>query len=288
MIPFGLLPPRPLETHKGEAGRVFLLAGSVGLSGAAALCTMGALRAGAGLVTLGIPQSLHDAMAGKLTETMLKLLPDTPSGSLSEQGLPEILGALESADAFGFGPGLSQHEATRQLVHRLVPQLRRPTVIDADGLNALSHQVELLQSLACPAIITPHPGEMARLARTTPDQIQRRREETAKDFAARHRVVVVLKGYRTVVAGPDGACYINETGNPGMASGGCGDVLTGLMTALLGQGLVPFDAAQLGVYLHGLAGDLAAQTQGQIGLIASDVIDTIPLAIRRYQEHSLP
>ena len=282
-IPTGLLPPRPPHTHKGDVGRVFLLAGSVGLSGAAALCTMGALRIGAGLVTLGIPKSLHDPMVEKLTEAMLKVLPETKDGSLSLQGLPEIVSTIERMDAVAIGPGLSQQTQTKELVRQLLPKIAKPLVLDADGLNALAEEVGLLKKLTLPSILTPHPGEMGRLIRQSSDEIQRDRERTAKEFAKKYHVVVVLKGHGTVVASFDGTSYLNETGNPGMASGGFGDVLTGMITGLLGQKLSLFDAACLGVYLHGLAGDLAARERGEIGLLASDLLDRIPMAIRQYQ-----
>lgn len=285
-IPPGLLPPRAPQTHKGDAGRVFLLAGAVGYSGAAALCVQGALRTGAGLVTLGIPKRLHDPMAEKLTEAMLKPLAETTDGSLSLQALPEILRAIEPMDAVGIGPGLSQQPQTKELVRRLLPQVTKPLVLDADGLNAVAEDVGLLRKLNLPIVLTPHPGEMGRLARLSPEDVQRDRERIASEFAKRYRVIVVLKGHHTVVASFDGMTFVNDTGNPGMASGGCGDVLTGVIAALMGQQLPPLEAARLGVYLHGLAGDLVAKERGEIGLIASDVADRIPQAIRQYQ--SLP
>ena len=286
MIPPGLLPPRPPHAHKGDAGHVFLLAGSVGFSGAAALCIMGALRIGAGLVTLGLPKSLHAPMVEKLTEAMLKPLPETKAGSLSLKALPEIVSAIEQRDAAAIGPGLSQQAQTKELVRQLLPKTRKPLVLDADGLNALAEEVVLLRKLPLPIILTPHPGEMARLIKLSSQDVQQDRERIAREFAKRYRVIVVLKGHETVVASFDGTVYVNETGNPGMASGGCGDVLTGMIVGLLGQQLALFDAARLGVYLHGLAGDLAAKDRGEIGLIASDLVDRIPLAIRQYQQSS--
>ena len=285
-IPKGLLPPRAVQTHKGDVGRVFVLAGSVGLSGAAALCTMGALRVGAGLVTLGIPKSLHNPMVEKLTEAMFKVLPETKEGSLSLQGLLDIVSTVDKTDACAIGPGLSQHPQTKELVRHLLPKIAKPLVLDADGLNALAEDVHVLKKLTLPIILTPHPGEMGRLIRQSAEEIQRDRVRTAKEFAKKYNVIVVLKGHETVVTSFDGSVYINETGNPGMASGGCGDVLTGMISGLLGQKLSLFDAAQLGVYLHGVAGDLAAAECGQIGLLASDLVDRIPQAIRHYQ--SLP
>ena len=283
MIESGLLPPRPPDAHKGAAGRVFVLAGSSGMSGAAALCTMGALRVGAGLVTLGIPKGLHHPMVEKLTEAMFRALPETKEGSLSLQGLPEIVSAAGEMDAVAIGPGLSQHPQTKTLVRQLLPKIPKPLVLDADGLNALAEDVALLKKLPLPIILTPHPGEMGRLIRLSPEEVQRDRQRIAAEFAKMYRVIVVLKGHATVVARYDGEVYVNDTGNPGMASGGCGDVLTGMIAGLLGQRLAPFDAARLGVYLHGLAGDLAAADRGEIGLLASDLADRIPQAIRTYQ-----
>ena len=282
-LPSGLLPSRPPETHKGDVGHVFVIAGSVGLTGAATLCSLGALRTGAGLVTLGIPKSLNDVMEIKLTEVMTLPLPETKERSLSVGALPQLLSVLEHVTAVAIGPGLSQRSETKQLVRQLLPRVTKPCVVDADGLNAVAEEPQVLKRLSLPVILTPHPGEMARLIRQSSQDVQRDRERTAKEFATHFGVVVALKGYRTVVADVDGEVYVNDTGNPGMASGGCGDVLTGMIAGLLGQGLSLFDAARLGVYLHGLAGDLAAAKQGQVGLIASDLLDTIPLAIRQYQ-----
>ena len=280
----GLLSLRTPQAHKGEFGRVLILGGSLGLSGAAALCTRGALRVGAGLVTLGIPKSLQFAMTVKLTEAMLRAFSETREGSLDPQGLPEILKTVEHMDVVAIGPGLSQQPQTKELVRHLLPKITRPVVLDADGLNALAEDIDLLRKLPLPVILTPHPGEMARLIRQSVDDVQRDRERIASEFAKRYRVIVVLKGYHTIVADIDGTISINETGNPGMASGGMGDVLTGVIAGLIGQRLSTIDAARLGVYLHGLAGDLLAAERGQIGLLASEIADTIPKAIRRYQQ----
>jgi len=225
-------------------------------------------------------------MVEKLTEAMFKVLPETKEGSLSVQGFPEIVSTCERADAVAIGPGLSQHPQTKELVRQLLPKIAKPLVLDADGLNALAEDVGLLKKLSLPIILTPHPGEMGRLIRQSASEVQRDRERTAKEFAKRYNVIVVLKGHATVVASYDGSVYLNDTGNPGMASGGFGDVLTGMIAGLLGQKLALFDAARLGVYLHGLAGDVAAQERGEVGLLASDLADRIPQAIRQYQ--SLP
>ena len=284
MIPAGLLPHRPRDMHKGNAGRTLILGGSVGLSGAAALCTLGALRAGAGLVTLGIPKSLHDSMAAKLTEAMLTLLPETKEGSLSLQGMAEIVSIAEGMDAVALGPGVSQQPQTKALVRQLLPKIAKPLVLDADGLNAVADEPAVLMKLPLPVIVTPHPGEMGRLLRLSASEVQQDRQRIAVEFAKKYRVVVVLKGHQTVIADIDGTVTINETGNPGMASGGCGDVLTGVIAGLLAQKLSLIHAARLGAHLHGVAGDLAANERGEIGLLASDVADRIPQAIRQYQQ----
>ena len=283
MIPHGLLKPRAPETHKGDLGHVLVVAGSSGLTGAAALCSLGALRAGTGLVTLGIPKSLQDVYAEKLTEVMTTPLPETPQRSLSLKALPELLSLIERVTVVAIGPGLSQQRETKECVRRLLPRLTKPTVVDADALNALAEDLSVLKRLTLPVIVTPHPGEMGRLIRLSASDVQRDRERIAKEFATTQRVVVVLKGHRTVVANVDGELYVNDTGNPGMATGGMGDVLTGVIAGLLGQGLSLFDAARLGVYLHGLAGDLAAEEIGEVGLIASDALDRIPEALEQYQ-----
>lgn len=282
-LPKGLLRPRAPETHKGDVGHVLVLAGSEGLTGAAALCSLGALRAGAGLVTLGIPKSLNDIMEVKLTEVMTTPLPETKARSLSLQALPEILDLIERVDVVALGPGLSQQPETKRLVQQLLPRVTKPLVVDADGLNAVAEEPKVLSRLTLPIVVTPHPGEMGRLIRLSAQDVQRDRERIAKEFATKYKVIVVLKGHRTVVANVDGELHINDTGNPGMATGGCGDVLTGAIAGLLGQGLSLFDAARLGVYLHGLAGDMAAEEIGEVGLIASDLLDRIPEALEQYQ-----
>ena len=283
MIPRGLLKRRAPETHKGDVGRVLVLAGSRKYSGAAALCVRGALRVGAGLVTLGLPKGLHQPMVLKLTEATFEVLPETTGGSLSMRGLPGIASTAARADAVAIGPGLSQDAQTMELVRQVLPKIAKPLVLDADGLNAVAEDTGMLKRLSLPIILTPHAGEMGRLIRQSTSDVQRDRDRTAREFAKHYHVVVVLKGHATVVAGFDGQAYVNDTGNPGMASAGSGDVLTGMIVGLLGQGLSLFDASQLGVYLHGLAGDLAAKERGEAGLLASDVADTIPLAIRQYQ-----
>lgn len=274
------LPPRQSPAHKGNFGRVLVIAGSRGMTGAASLAGEAALRSGAGLVTVAVPETLHDIMEGKLTEAMTVALPDTGSGSLSREARSRILSLLENMDVLAIGPGLSQAPEAVTLVRELLPAIKIPFVLDADALNALAGEVGILGNLQAPAVITPHPGEMARLMGVAPKDIQADRIGNAVKASAAWNVVTLLKGSRTVVAAPDGAVYINPTGNPGMATGGSGDVLTGIVVSLIAQGLKPARAAAAGAYFHGLAGDLAAREKGMMGLIAGDIISALPAAMK--------
>ena len=274
------LAPRRADSHKGDYGRVLILAGSRGMVGAAALAGTAALRAGAGLVTLGTPRSVYPILAAQVTCCTTRPLPETPVATLSERGFSAILKWAESFDVVALGPGLGRHPSTTRLVHQLVLKLPKPMVLDADGLNALAEDIAALRRAPAPRILTPHPGEMARLAGLSGDEVQQSRKPLALRFARENRVVLVLKGHRSVVT--DGRrVFVNPTGNPGMATGGTGDVLTGTIAALIGQRLGPFEAAVLGVYAHGLAGDLAAKEFGEVGLIAADVLDYLPHAFQK-------
>ncbi|HUT34776.1 MAG TPA: NAD(P)H-hydrate dehydratase [Planctomycetota bacterium] len=265
---------REPAAHKGQFGHVLVLAGSTGFAGAACLAADAALRSGAGLVTLGVPASLLPIVAAKLTACMTHPFHEVPDGALALGALPDILAFAERCTVVALGPGIGRRRSTAKLVHALIPSLGKPLVLDADGLNALEDCAEMLGSARAPVVITPHPGEMARLAGLPASEIQARRPEVAAAFAREHSVVVALKGHQTVVS--DGAStYVNETGNPGMASGGTGDVLTGMVAGLLAQGLEPFAAACLAVHLHGLAGDLAAEETGQCSLTATDLLSCL-------------
>ena len=275
-----LMPQRAAGGHKGSYGKILLVGGSQGLSGAAAMASMAALRAGAGLVTLAVPAGIHSLMEVKLTEVMTKPLPETVEMTVSREAAGAVLEMMEAADVLALGPGMSTNESTIEFVREIVPQLEKPVVIDADGLNALAGSLGILETCHAVPVLTPHPGEMARLMGIKIDEVQNNRVEAAQEAAARWKAVIVLKGFRTIVAGPDGTVYVNPTGNPGMASGGTGDVLTGVIAALIGQGLTPLEAAVAGVYFHGLAGDLAAGEKGMVSLVAGDVIDYLPRAIR--------
>ena len=274
-----VLPRRRGDAHKGHFGRVLILGGSQGMLGAACLAASACLRSGAGLATLGVPKSLANVAAAKMTCVMTKPFSDTPAQSFSSLALSEIIEFAAPMDVVAIGPGLSQNPDTQKLVRELVSALAKPVVIDADGLNALVAEVDILKKREAPTIITPHPGEFARLARCRIGDLSNDRLDKAAQFAIEYKCVVVLKFAPTIVT--DGKCYYyNTTGNPGMASGGSGDVLTGVITALLAQRLYPFAASQLGVWVHGRAGDIACQDKGEIGMIASDIVAQLPYAFQ--------
>lgn len=280
---------RKSDSHKGNYGHVFVLAGSAGLTGAAYLTGQAALLSGSGLVTVGIPKSLNPIMARKLIEVMTKPLPETKAQSLGKKAFSEIKRFSDKADVLAIGPGLSQDKETQALIRKITSVVKKPMVIDADGLNALVGHIGILPATSNrrPAtILTPHEGEIARLIGLKKEFIHNNRKKVAKEFAKKYNIILVLKGHRTVVADPKGKIYVNKTGNPGMASGGVGDVLTGIIAGFLGQGLSGFDAACFGVYAHGLAGDIAVKEKGQLSLKATDLLDKLPEVLRK-QELSL-
>lgn len=281
---------RKAGAHKGDFGQIFILAGSGRFSGAAVLCAEAAMRAGAGLVTVGIPRGINNALIKiKPKEVMTLPLPQTREGSLSMTGLKEVQNFVKRADVLVFGPGLSQNKSTQELVRSALIKSDKPTVVDADGLDAAYNSLRHCERARCTIlagersnlILTPHPGEMSRLTGEGVKKIQQNREEVARKFAKRYKVTLVLKGHKSVVADYQGRLYTNKTGNPGMATAGSGDVLSGIIGAFLAQGLDAFSAAKYAVYLHGLAGDLAAKEKTQLGMIASDIIAKIPEAIKR-------
>jgi NAD(P)H-hydrate epimerase len=275
-----LLPARRPSGHKGQFGHAGIVAGSPGKTGAAAMAARAALRAGAGLVTVATPTGVSGALDAKLLEAMSVAMPETDAHTLGLEALEPLVSFANSRTAVALGPGLSTHSDTVTLVHRLLPRLDVPVIIDADGLNAIAVKLDVIPRTKREPVLTPHPGEMARLTGESAQAINNDRIGTAARFAARHHAVVVLKGARTVVAHPDGRAAVCPTGNPGMATAGTGDVLTGVIAAFLSQSLAPWDAARAAVYLHGLAGDRAAARVGPVGMIAGDVIDELPHAIR--------
>ena len=281
-----LLPKRIPSAHKGTYGHVGLIAGSVGKTGAAALAAKAALRVGAGLVTVATPASVNDTLEAKLLEAMTVPMPETNARTLARSGLDRLLSFMNARSAVAVGPGLSTHPETVELIQALVVRLEKPSVLDADALNALAGCTSLLAECKIQPILTPHPGEMARLEeQATPQSINADRIGTATRFAQRCGVVLLLKGARTVVAHPDGRASICPTGNPGMATAGTGDVLTGMIVGFLAQRLSAWDAACAGAYFHGLAGDLAAAELGPAGMTAGDVIDRIPYALAQAVRH---
>ena len=269
-----LLPERDTEAHKGNFGRVLLLCGSRGYTGAAALAAMGALRCGAGLVYLGVPESIYCIEAVKLTEPIVFPLPDD-DGMLSAAAVDMIASCLPKMDAVLIGPGLGQSDGCRAALETVLRDFQGPVVLDADGINLLAAHKDMLRGRTGPVIVTPHTGEFRRLA----GEIKESRVDAALALSRGLGVIVLLKGHRTVIT--DGEiCYINTTGNPGMAVGGSGDVLAGMITALLGQGLKPIEAAACGAWLHGAAGDICAEEIGQYGMLPSDMLNVLPRLLK--------
>ncbi|HXG12069.1 MAG TPA: NAD(P)H-hydrate dehydratase [Gemmataceae bacterium] len=280
VVSLPVLPPRPADSNKGDFGRVLVVAGSRGMSGAAILCASAALRGGAGLVRLAVPQEIVPIVASANPCYMTAPLPQDEQGRIAARAEAELLALARVNDVVALGPGLGQSPHLAGLAAALITQTRVPLVIDADGLNNLRDRTNLLRGRPAPLVLTPHPGEFARLLQSDVATVQAARRDLAVRFAAEHGVVLLLKGHGTLVT--DGRrVYTNRTGNPGLATGGTGDVLTGLVAALLGQGLEPFAAAQLGAYLHGLAGDLARDQLGEVSLIAIDLLDYLPQAFRQ-------
>ena len=275
-----LVPRRDSDTHKGSYGHLLIVAGSRGKTGAAILASRAAMRSGAGLATLAAPRALNSIFASALVEVMTEPLRDNVAEEIEALSDDEWRRLLKRKDALLFGPGIGVSPATQNMLRWLLRNLAMPWVIDADGLNNLVLEIDRLRHARVAPVLTPHPGEMARLTGKSAAEVNADRVGIARSFAVEHRCHLVLKGARTVIDTPDGKIFINPNGNPGMASAGMGDVLAGILTALLGQELRPEDAMKLGVYLHGFVGDRVAETKGPIGLIASDIIDALPSGMR--------
>ena len=268
-----ILPGRAVDGHKGDFGKVLLLCGSRGYTGAAYLAAMGALRSGSGLVFLGVPESIYAIEAVKLNEAIVFPLPDV-DGKLSAAAIPEILERLPKLDAVLIGPGLGQSEGVFTAVKTVLEKAGCPVVLDADGINVMAAHKDILRGRTNPTILTPHAGEFARLGGRAED-----RQTAAEDMARELGCIMLLKGHNTVIT--DGTeTYINPTGNPGMAVGGSGDVLSGIIVSLLGQGIAPLEAAAIGAWLHGAAGDLCAKDIGQYGMLPSDMVNVLPRLLK--------
>ncbi|MCR4437706.1 MAG: NAD(P)H-hydrate dehydratase [bacterium] len=279
-----MLPRRAPNAYKNQCGVALVVAGSTGMTGAAVLSAETVLRAGAGLAYLAIPESLNAIIEEKATEVISKPMAEVTPGHLGRAAVEQIEALLRQVDAVAIGPGLGTEGETVEAVWAMVASCPRPLVVDADGLNALAKKPELLLRKTGRVVLTPHPGELARLTGQARDAIVANPVDTAREWAGRWGEVLVLKGAPTVVATPEGKVFINSTGNAGMATGGSGDVLTGLITGLLAQGLSPEQAAVAGVYLHGLAGDLARDELGERGMLAGDIMRQVPAALRRTED----
>ena len=265
-----ILPDRAEDAHKGDFGRILLLCGSRGYTGAAALAAIGALRSGAGLVYLGVPESIYAIEAVKLTEPIVFPLPDE-DGKLSDKALSEIMKLLPKMDAVLIGPGLGQSEGTLAVTRTVLKEFQGPVVLDADGINVLKSHMDIVRERTSPTILTPHAGEFARIG----GKIGQDRAACAMEYAKEYGCILLLKGTGTIIT--DGAvCYRNPTGNPGMAVGGSGDVLAGIIVSLLGQGIEPLSAAAGGAWLHGAAGDICAKEIGQYGMLPTDMLEVLP------------
>ena len=276
----GSFPPRDRDAHKGRFGHLLVVAGSLGKTGAAVLAGRAALRSGVGLCTIAVPASQQPIVAAQAPEYMTEALPETVAQSLSLKARDRIVELARRMDAVALGPGLSLDPEAQELVRGLIRELPRPMVVDADALSALAGHLDLLRQAAGPRALTPHPGEMARMLGTTIEAVQADRIEVTRTFAREHGVAIALKGAGTVIAGPDGHVAINPTGNPGMAKGGSGDVLTGIVGALLAREIEPAGALRAGCYVHGLAADVAGRDRGEYGMLASDIIESLPAALR--------
>ena len=283
-----MLPYRAPEANKGDFGKLFVLAGSVGYTGAAVLTAEAGLRSGTGLVILGCPSGLNDIFETKMTEVITKPLPEVRNRRcLALRGLGEVREMVKWADAVAVGPGIGTYHETRELIFRLLANLDKPAVFDADALNILARDIDKLHGHSAPLVISPHPGEMARLTGRTIEQIQKNRIGVALEFAQEFNLVCILKGAPSMIAAPNGQAWVNPTGNEGMATAGSGDVLTGIIGGFLAQGMLDIDAAVLGCCVHGKAGDMARDQFGSRGMIAGDILMLLPEALRGMEERDL-
>lgn len=271
-----ILPQRPADSNKGSFGKALCVCGSYGMAGAAMLAASAALHCGAGLVQLALPRSVYSCAASCLWEAVFLPLPETEEGRLASQSVPLLLDASRRASSCLLGCGIGMDSATVNAVETLLRQIKIPTVLDADGINAVAAHKDILKTVQAPLVLTPHPGEMARLTGMTIAQVQASRPALAAEFAAQYGVVLVLKGHHTVIAAPDGRQWVNPTGNAGMARGGSGDLLAGMIAAFLAQGMDAANAAVLGVWLHGAAGDCCAKKRSQTAMLPHEMLEELP------------
>ena len=279
-----VLPDRPTVGHKGTFGHLLVVAGSEGMSGAAALAATAALRSGAGLVTLGCPAGLNDVIEAQCSEAMTVPLPETAGRAFAVEGLEAILALASERDGVAMGPGVGRRPETAELLRGLAERVDKPLIIDADGLAAFESSLELLKDRSAPTVLTPHPGEAARLLASGADEVNRDRVGAARELAVLSGAVVLLKGAATVAASPDGRVVINPTGGPNLATGGSGDVLTGLVGALVVQGSAGLEAAAVAAYVHGWAGDRIAARRGDGGLLAGELAEELPAAMQELRD----
>lgn len=272
---------RPDDANKGALGSLLCICGCFGMAGAAIMAGKAALRCGLGLLKTALPKSIYPIAAGAIFESVFFPLEETPDGKISKNNIDFLLFEAEKSSAVLIGCGLSVCDDTEKLVNSFIENCTKPLVLDADALNCVAKNPDILKKAKAPIIITPHPGEMARLVKSTPKAVNENRAEIAADFAKEYGVVTVLKGAGTIIASPEGRVMINRTGNSGMATGGSGDVLAGMTGSLLAQGANPFAAAAAAVYLHGLAGDIAAEKLGRISMLPTDLINEISQAYRK-------
>lgn len=274
-----LIPCRKADSHKGDYGRVTVVAGSQSYIGAPFFAAMGAVRTGSGIVTLAVPEPAWAPLAIKVNEPIFRVLP-AEGGCIAQEAADIVIKYAKNQQAVLIGPGLGRGEAVTNAVLKMLCGLQTPIVIDADGLNALAGHIDILQKTKYPAVLTPHDGEFARLTQRA--LVPEERAESARRFAIVNRCILLLKGHRTLIASPEGKMVYNSTGNPGMAKGGSGDVLAGIILSLIGQGLEPFQAAAAGAYLHGSAGDLCANELGEYGMTPTDMLSYIPRVLLQY------
>ncbi|MBI2413932.1 MAG: NAD(P)H-hydrate dehydratase [Deltaproteobacteria bacterium] len=278
----GILKPRRPDTHKTTYGHLLVLAGSPGMTGAAYMTAMAAMRTGAGLVTAGVPESLHNIMEAKTIEVMTAALPETTDKALGPVSWPRIREIIKNKTALVMGPGVGNRKDIYLLIEKIASEIEVPLLIDADGLNALAEDASVLKTVSIPVVLTPHPGEMARLLKTTAGEVQADRIGAATRLATLTGATIVLKGAGTVIAGADGQVYINTTGNAGLATAGTGDILAGMIGSLLAQGYAPLEASIAGAHVHGLAGDAVKDATGETGMIATDLLPRIPLILNSF------